>query len=154
MKNFSTILLAIVIALSGVSCQSINSSDPFVRIEKSTPYLRASAIIITNGVFSYAISDSDRAEKAKIVYDIATVIEQLTIDGDISIESVSEIISYYVPDRSHWHEFAANIILIYADVYAQVKDLEGDNADKRRILAKALNQIAGGCKAAASVYQE
>lgn len=154
MKNFKVLFLALIVAISSVSCQSLNSNDPYVRIERSTPYLRASAIVVTNGVLGYAISDSDRAEKAKVVYDIATVIEQLTIDGDVSIESISEVLLSYVPEKSHWYEFATNLILIYADVHAQVRDLEGDPSDKRKILVKALNQIAGGCKVAANVYAE
>lgn len=153
MKNFSIFIMALIMAFSSVSCQS-TSKDPFVRIEKSTPYLRASAILITNSVFSYAVSDEDRSAKAKVVYDVATLIEELTVDGDVSINAIAELVSMYVPDKSHWHEFASNLILIYADVHAQVIELEGDNADKRRILAKALKQIAGGCKAAASLYQE
>lgn len=150
MKNFSIIFLAIAIAFSGVSCQS-TSNDPYKQIERYVPYLRGSAMVITSSVFNAAISDKDKADKAKIVYDIATVIEQLTIDGDISVESIAETISKYLPVNSHWDEFAANIILIYADVYAQSQELE-DQDSKRKILVKALNQIAGGCKAAAKIY--
>ena len=153
MKNFSTILLAILLALSPIcliGCQSLQDATPAQRIERSIPYLRGSAIIITNGVFNYAVDEEDRKAKAQIVYDIALVIETMTAEGKIDINSVAELVSNYVPDKSHWSEFAASIIMIYADVHAQAQDLE--DTSKTKVLAKALNAIAGGCKAASRVY--
>lgn len=155
MKSFKLIISAILIAAMPVyftGCQSINSSDPVVRIERSIPYLRASAIVVTMSVFNYAVSEEDRAEKAKIVYDIAYVIEQMTLNEDIDINTVAEVISHYVPDKSHWSEFAANIILIYADFHAQAQSFE--QPEKIKVLTKALNAIASGCRAAAKPYIE
>jgi hypothetical protein len=155
MKSFKTLICAILIACLPVyftGCQSINSSDPLVRIEKSVPYLRASAMVVTGYVFNYAVSEDDRAEKAQVVYDIAYVIEQLTVNGDVDIETFAQVVSHYVPDKSHWAEFAASIILIYADFHAQAQSFE--QPEKLRVLTKALNAIAGGCRAAAKPYVE
>lgn len=153
MKNFNTFIAAILIAITPVyltGCQSLQNATPTERIERSIPYLRASAIVITNGVFNYAVDEEDREAKAQVVYDIALVIESMTVEGKLDINSVAELVSNYVPDKSHWHEFAVSLIMIYADVHAQAQDLE--DANKVKVLVKALNAIAGGCKSAAKVY--
>lgn len=151
MKSLNAVFLAIVIAVYPlVGCASFKSADPYQRVELSLPYLRTSAMLIAGSVFNYAVSEEDREAKARIVYDIASTIEELTKEGDISVEKIGEIVSNYLPDKSHWDEFAANIILLYADVYGQTDLFQGD--EKRQLLVKALNYIATGCKAAAKIY--
>lgn len=153
MKNFKILMAAILMLMVSVSftgCQSMEGLTYEQRIERSIPYLRVSAMVITNGVFAYAVSENDKQEKAKVVYDIAELIESLTIQETIDINSVAEKISGFIPDKSHWNEMVANLILIYADLHANAQSLEED--DKSRILKKALNAIAAGCKVSAKPF--
>lgn len=153
MINFKNLIAAILIATISVSvtgCQSMEGLTYSQKVERSIPYLRISAMVITNGVFSHAVSESDRSEKAQIVYNIAELIESLTGQETIDINSVAEKVSNFVPDKSHWNELVANLILIYADIHANAQSLGEE--DKSRVLKKALNAIAAGCKASAKPF--
>mgnify|MGYP007090110568 CR=1 FL=1 len=153
MKSFNVlvaVILMLVIPASFTGCQSMEGLTYEQRVERSIPYLRVSAMIITNGVFAHAVSENDRQEKAKVVYDIAELIESLTVQENIDINSVAEKVSNFVPDKSHWHEMVANLNLIYADLHANAQSLE--EGDKSRVLKIALNAIAAGCKVSAKPF--
>jgi hypothetical protein len=135
-----------VASLTGCSLKG----DFYSSLSKSTPYLSGSAAIITQVVLSEAVSVEDRKSKAKTVLQVAALIEEMTANGDVSLETFGLKLSYFIPDKSYWHEFSAGLILLYADIYAQSKELDPESRTK--ILIKALNKIAYGCKVAAENF--
>lgn len=141
-------LLFIAISLTG--CSSIKG-DFYDNVGLATPYLRSASSTFTGIVLSKAVSDSDRKAKAALVFKIAAVIEEMTVEDDLSVESLTEKISAVLPNKLHWDEYVVSIVLLYAEFHAQVQ--EGDETSKRKILVNALNRIADGCKASALSYQ-
>lgn len=145
MKNFELFLLVGILCVLLSGCSSF-----YTNLERSTPYLKSSSAIVTQVLLLEAVDEEDRKEKAQIVISIADLIIEIGESGDVSIENFGNKISYFVPNKSHWHEFATALILVYADFHAQAQELEG--AEKQKVLLKALNKIAAGCKVAAEQF--
>lgn len=152
MKNFKALLLSLAVSICCVGCASLEPVDPYVRLERSIPYLKVSSTLIANSIFTRAVSKDDRKEKAKIIFDVAELIEKSTENGEVDINQIGELVSRYVPNKPHWNEFSAALILIYADIHARSRDLP--DQERNKILAQALNAVAGGCKRAAAAYLE
>jgi len=150
MKKINYLVLIFLASVLTSGCQSFNFDNSIDKIESSLPYLKKSSNFITKSIFSYAVSEKDRQNKAKIVYSLAEGIEEITQNGELSIESVAKVIEKYLPNKSHWDDLATNLILMYADIYGSTKDFEENK--RNEILLKALNNIAAGCKSAAKVY--
>lgn len=148
MKNFKLSVLCLLTISLFAGCSL--KGDFYSQLQNTIPYLRSSTAIITQVVLSEAVSDEDRKEKAKKVMEVAEMIEAMTENGDVSLEVFASKLSYFVPDKSHWHEFASALILVYADFYARASEL--DETSKQKMLIQALNRIAAGCKVAASSY--
>ena len=150
MKNFRVILLCLFVAFFSSSCSSLNQTDFYNNISRSSVYLKSSSSYITSVVLAQEKSEETRAKIARVIYDISFTIENLTVEDDITPESFAEIISRYVPKGSSLNDFAANIILLYADFYNQTNQSEANT--KAKILLTALNRISAGCKIASNKY--
>lgn len=150
MKNFKAILLCLFIAFFSSSCSSLNQTAFYNNLSRSSIYLKSSSSYITSVVLAQEKSEETRAKIARVIYDISFIIENLTVEDDITPESFAAIISRYVPESSSLNDFAVNIILLYADFYSQTNQLEGNT--RTRILLTALNKISAGCKIASSKY--
>jgi hypothetical protein len=150
MKNFRVILLSLFIAFFSSSCSSLNQTDFYNNLSRSSVYLKSSSSYITSVVLTQEKSEETRAKIARVIYDISFTIENLTVEDDITPESFAAIISRYVPEGSSFNDFAVNIIILYADFYSQANQLEANT--KARILLTALNRISAGCKIASNKY--
>jgi hypothetical protein len=150
MKNFRVILLCLFVAFFSSSCSSLNQTDFYNNLSRSSVYLKSSSSYITSVVLAQEKSEETRAKIARVIYDISFTIENLTVEDDITPESFAAIISRYVPEGSSLNDFAVNIILLYADFYSQTNQLEANT--KARILLTALNKISAGCKIASNKY--
>lgn len=150
MRSFNQIccLFFSIIFLTG--CSSLNGNF-YTQLKRSTPYLKSSSAILTNLILQESTSEEDRKEKAKIILQVASVIEQMTSEGEIDLEVFAAKISGLVPEKSFWDEFVASMILIYADFYSQAQSV-ADEDERKVILIQALNKIAAGCKIAAKRY--
>lgn len=150
MKNFNQIccLFFSVIFLTG--CSSLNG-DFYSNLKRSTPYLKSSSAIVTTLVLQEAISETDRKEKAQIILQLSSVIEEMTSNGEVDLDLFTQNISKVLPQKSHWDDFAVSLVLIYADFHSQAQSISDEN-EKMILLIQALNKIAAGCKIAAQRY--
>jgi hypothetical protein len=148
MKNFNQNVLTFIILIGCFLLLGCQSTGFYSNLEKATPYLRSSSAIITSLTLQEAVSEDDRKEKAKIILNIASVIEEMTQNGEVDILVFADKISNSLPNKNHWDEFAASLILIYADFNAQAQSVLDEN-DRKQVLIQALNKIASGCKLAA-----
>lgn len=138
-------MLFSVIFLTG--CSSLNGNF-YTQLKRSTPYLKSSSAILTNLILQQAVSEIDRKEKAGVILEVASVIEQMTNSGEVDLEIFTKKISEVLPDKNGWDDFAVSIIFIYADFHSQAQTIADEN-EKKIILIQALNKIAAGCKLAA-----
>lgn len=147
MKSFNQIWFLFFSILFFTGCSSLNE-DFYTQLKRSTPYLKSSSAILTNLILQEAVSEIDRKEKARIILELSSVIEEMTNNGEVDLEIFSKKISEILPDKSIWDDFAVSIILIYADFHAQAQTITDEN-EKKIILIQALNKMAAGCKLAA-----
>jgi hypothetical protein len=137
MKNFKCLLLAVPLFFMG--CATNN-----------TAYFRSSAAILTNIALNEAVSEEDRVEKAKIILHVAVLIETLTETDQVSVEELVVSLNNLLPQKEHWDEFIASIVLIYADYLGEVDQLPEN--EKLKAMKAGLNKIAEGCRLAAQRY--
>lgn len=126
-----------------------NDNTAQTNIENALPYIKPAVILTCTVVLDQALSQSDRAEKAKMINHVATVVEALTVGSTPTPDQLQKALSDYLPtNKTHWANYVSAIKDIYAD---QFKKIENQNA----ILAvKVLNSIAAGCREATANYVE
>ena len=146
----------IAIALMGifmVGCSTTNTGGDnqiggTTAVENALPYIKPAVILACTVVLEQALSPEDRVEKAKMINNVATVVESLTIGQTPTPDQLQKALTDYLPvSKTHW----AKYVVVVKDIYAaQFAKLNG-NAE---LGVKVLNAIAAGCKDATEQYVE
>ena len=146
----------IAVALMGiflVGCSTTNTGGDnqvggTTAVENALPYIKPAVILACTVVLEQALSPEDRVEKAKMINNVATVVESLTIGQTPTPDQLQKALTDYLPvSKTHW----AKYVVVVKDIYAaQFAKLNG-NAE---LGIKVLNAIAAGCKDATEQYVE
>ena len=146
----------IAIALMGifmVGCSTTNTGGDnqvggTTAVENALPYIKPAVILACTVVLEQALSPEDRVEKAKMINNVATVVESLTVGQTPTPDQLQKALTDYLPvSKTHWAKYVVVIKDIYAAQFAQ---LDGNAA----LAIKVLNAIAAGCKDATEQYVE
>jgi len=146
----------IAIALMGIfmiGCSTTNTGGDnqvggTTAVENALPYIKPAVILACTVVLEQALSPEDRVEKAKMIHNVATVVESLTVGQTPTPDQLQKALTDYLPvSKTHW----AKYVVVVKDIYAaQFAKLNG-NAE---LGVKVLNAIAAGCKDATEQYVE
>lgn len=126
--------------------QNNNGNSAQTNIENALPYIKPAVILTCTVVLDQAVSPSDRAEKAKMINHVATIVEALTIGNTPTPEQLQKALMDYLPaEKAHWANYITAIKDIYADQFSKING-------NTTIAIKILNAIASGCKEATASY--
>lgn len=115
------------------------------KIEGALPWVKPAVSLACTAVLEAAVSPSDRAEKARMIHDVAQVIRGLSAGAVPSTAELDTAIANFLPEKTHWTGFAQSLADVYANMFRQI-----DNNPKMAL--KVLNAIADGCVSATSAY--
>jgi hypothetical protein len=104
------------------------------------------ASLISSLIFEKAISDEDRVEKAKIVFDLSERLKVITFDAKPTREDLEQFILNSLPDKPHWVVLAASLGSYYE---SSTKGLPDDDIVKT---TKLINEIALGLSLSSKKY--
>jgi hypothetical protein len=144
----------IAVALMGIfmiGCSTTNTGGDnqvggTTAVENALPYIKPAVILACTVVLEQAVSVEDRAEKAKMINHVATIVESLTSGQTPTPDQLQKALTDYLPvEKTHWTKYVIAVKDIYA---AQFAKLNGDAV----LAVKVLNAIAGGCKDATAEY--
>ncbi len=150
----NTILPFILIPFLVSGCATTNtggnanaiSTTPQQAVENALPYIAPAVTLACTVVLEQAVSVSDRVEKARMINNVATVVESLTNGNTPTPDQLQKALSDHLPlDKTHWSKYVVVIKDIYA---AQFAKLNGD----AKLGVDVLNAIAKGCKTATDQY--
>lgn len=102
--------------------------------------------LITSVIFEKAVSDEDRAEKAKIVFNLSEKLKGITFDAKPTREDLEGYIVNSLPNKPHWVVLAATLGSYYD---AATKGVSDDDVAKA---TKLINEIALGLNLASKRY--
>ena len=153
MNNLSnymkTILPFILIPLLVAGCVTTgpdNKVDPAQTVENALPYIAPAVTLTCTIVLDQAVSGSDRVEKAKMINNVATIVEGLTRGAAPTPDQLQKALSDYLPvEKTHWAKYVVTIKDLYATQFNKV----GGNT---KLAVDVLNAIAKGCKDATESY--
>lgn len=115
-------------------------------VENALPYIKPAVMLTCTVVLEQALSPQDRVEKAKMINNVSTVIESLTVGQTPTPDQLQKALMDYLPaEKTHWAKYIVALKDIYA---AQFAKLNGDAA----LAVKVLNAIAAGCRDATEEY--
>ena len=122
--------------------------DAPASVENALPYIKPAVILACTVVLDQATSGDDRIEKAKMINNVAAIVEALTVGTTPTPAQLQKALNDYLPaEKTHW----ANYVTVIKDLYAQqFARLDGNGA----LAVKVLNAIASGCKDATASYVE
>jgi hypothetical protein len=121
-------------------------NDPAQTVENALPYIAPAVTLTCTVVLDQAVSDSDRAEKAKMINNVATIVEGLTRGSTPTPDQLQKALTDYLPvEKTHWAKYVVAIKDLYATQFNKV----GGNA---KLAVDVLNAIAKGCKDATESY--
>lgn len=150
MNKLNLILVAFTaILLSGCATTNTNNDNQIggvTAVENALPYIKPAVILACTVVLEQALSPEDRVEKAKMINNVATIVQSLTVGQTPTPDQLQKALMDYLPaQKTHWSKYIVALKDIYA---AQFAKLNGDAA----LAVKVLNAIAGGCKDATEEY--
>jgi len=143
---------ALVAILAGCSTTNtgggsdVGGTTPKQAVENALPYIAPAVTLACTVVLEQAVSSDDRAEKAKMINHVATVVEGLTRGATPTPDQLQKALTDYLPaEKTHW----AKYITVVKDIYAaQFAKLNGD----AKLGVDVLNAIAKGCVTATQEY--
>jgi hypothetical protein len=144
----------IAVALMGIfmiGCSTTNTGGDnqiggTTAVENALPYIKPAVILACTVVLEQALSPEDRVEKAKMINNVATIVQTLTIGQTPTPDQLQKALMDYLPaEKTHWAKYVVALKDIYASQFAK---LNGDAA----LAVKVLNAIAAGCKDATEEY--
>lgn len=150
MKNILPILaLPLLItgcATTGGNGDSVGGTTPKQAVENALPYIAPAVTLACTVVLEQAVSPEDRAEKGKMINNVATIVEGLTRGATPTPDQLQKALTDYLPaEKTHWAKYVVALKDIYA---AQFTKLNGD----AKLGVDVLNAIAKGCKTATEEY--
>lgn len=124
----------------------VGGTTPKQAVEAALPYIAPAVTLACTVVLDQAVSESDRAEKAKMINNVATIVEGLTRGSTPTPDQLQKALSDYLPqEKTHWAKYVVAVRDIYA---AQFNKLDGNV----KLGVDVLNAIAKGCKTATEEY--
>ena len=158
MNKFKLLPILSILSLSLilVGCESTNpskdgeqtggtTSTPAQKVEAALPYIKPAVTLACTAVLEAAVSPEDRAEKAKMIHDVAKVVRGLSAGSVPSVQDLDNAVAGFLPQKTHWTNFANSLGDVYQNLFRQIN---GDPA----LALKVLNAIADGCVAATEGY--
>ena len=145
--------LALTVILAGCATNNggnggsdVGGTTPKQAVENALPYIAPAVTLACTVVLEQAVSPEDRVEKAKMINQVATIVEGLTRGTTPSPDQLQKALLDYLPaEKTHW----AKYITVVKDIYAaQFAKLDGD----AKLGVDVLNAIAKGCKTATDGY--
>lgn len=132
---------------SNSSSNSSSSTATNVRnaVEQALPYIKPAVNLACTAVLSGAVSPEDRVTKAKMIHDVANVVRSLSTGDVPSVEDLDDAVENFLPEKTHWTNFATSLSDIYKDLYSKI-------GDDPTLALKVLNAIADGCVSATAGY--
>ena len=115
------------------------------KIEQALPYVKPAVSLACTAVLEAAVSPEDRAEKAKMIHDVANVVRTLSKGNVPTVQDLDNAVANFLPKKTHWTNFASSLSDVYQNLFRQIN---GDPA----LALKVLNAIADGCVAATQGY--
>lgn len=115
------------------------------KIEQVLPYVKPAVSLACTAVLEAAVSPEDRAEKAKMIHDVANVVRSLSKGNVPSVQDLDNAVENFLPKKTHWTNFANSLSDVYQNLFRQIN---GDPA----LALKVLNAIADGCVSATEGY--
>lgn len=153
MNKLNSLIAVALMGIFIVGCSTTNTDRDnqiggTTGVENALPYIKPAIILVCTVVLEQALSPEDRAEKAKMINHIATIVESLTVGQTPTPDQLQKALTDYLPaEKTHWAKYIVAVKDIYA---AQFAKLNGDAA----LAVKVLNAIASGCKDATEEYVE
>lgn len=125
---------------------NVGGTTPKQAVENALPYIAPAVTLACTVVLEQAISPEDRVQKAKMINNVATIVESLTNGSTPTPDQLQKALTDYLPqDKTHW----AKYVVVVKDIYAaQFTKLNGD----AKLGVDVLNAIAKGCKTATEQY--
>ena len=156
MNKFISALASIPVVILLTSCATNNggnsgdstggtTSTPAQKVEAALPYIKPAVTLACTAVLEAAVSPEDRAEKAKMIHDVAKVVRGLSSGSVPSVQDLDNAVAGFLPQKTHWTNFANSLGDVYQNLFRQIN---GDPA----LALKVLNAIADGCVAATEGY--
>jgi len=145
--------LALTVILAGCATNNggnggseVGGTTPKQAVENALPYIAPAVTLACTVVLEQAVSPEDRVEKAKMINQVATIVEGLTRGATPTPDQLQKALLDYLPaEKTHW----AKYITVVKDIYAaQFAKLDGD----AKLGVDVLNAIARGCKTATDGY--
>lgn len=143
------ILLAVLAPLLVAGCATTSSNgkiDAAQTVENALPYIAPAVTLTCTIVLNQALDENDRIEKAKMINNVATIVEGLTRGATPTPDQLQKALTDYLPvEKTHW----AKYVVALKDLYAtQFNRVNGD----AKLAVVVLNAIAKGCKDATEGY--
>lgn len=152
MKNFLPFILVPFLLVGcvtnngGNGGSDVGGTTPKQAVENALPYIAPAVTLACTVVLEQAVSSEDRAEKAKMINHVATIVEALTNGATPTPDQLQKALTDYLPiEKTHWTKYVVALKDIYA---AQFSKLNGD----AKLGVDVLNAIAKGCKTATDEY--
>jgi len=146
MKHLLPFILIPLLVAGCATTGSNSNNDPAQTVENALPYIAPAVTLTCTVVLDQAVSDSDRAEKAKMINNVATIVEGLTRGAAPTPDQLQKALTDYLPvEKTHWAKYVVAIKDLYATQFNKV----GGNA---KLAVDVLNAIAKGCKDATESY--
>ena len=147
--------LALLTILAGCSTTNTGGGDsnvggttPKQAVENALPYIAPAVTLACTVVLEQAVSPEDRVEKAKMINNVATIVESLTRGSTPTPDQLQKALTNYLPvEKTHWAKYVVVVKDIYAAQFAKI----GSDA---KLGIDVLNAIAKGCKTATDEYVE
>jgi len=145
--------LALTVILAGCATNNggnggsdVGGTTPKQAVENALPYIAPAVTLACTVVLEQAVSPEDRVEKARMINQVATIVEGLTRGATPTPDQLQKALLDYLPaEKTHW----AKYITVVKDIYAaQFSKLGGD----AKLGVDVLNAIAKGCKTATDGY--
>lgn len=122
-----------------------NGTTAAQKVEQALPYIKPAVSLACTAVLEAAVSPEDRVQKAKMIHDVAAVVRGLSAGSVPSTEQLDNAVSNFLPEKTHWTNFASSLSDIYNNLFRQIN---GDPV----LALKVLNAIADGCVSATAGY--
>lgn len=130
----------------GSDSSDVGGTTPKQAVENALPYIAPAVTLACTVVLEQALSPEDRADKAKMINNVATIVEGLTRGATPTPDQLQKALTDYLPqDKTHWVKYVTVVKDIYA---AQFTKIGGD----AKLGIDVLNAIAKGCKTATDEY--
>ena len=147
--------LALLTILAGCSTtnpgggdSSVGGTTPRQAVENALPYIAPAVTLACTVVLEQAVSPEDRVEKAKMINNVATIVEGLTRGSTPTPDQLQKALTDYLPaEKTHWAKYVVVVRDIYAAQFAKI-------GSDTKLGIDVLNAIAKGCKTATDEYVE